>query len=172
MSEVGSSVRPLAGPVARDLGADVRGPIGGFRAIVIAGCGLLSLLPPRHPSALLVLLVLGLGAWVAYRWPATERGWPYLGAVLAAAAVPVTGGARSPLLPYLLAPGLSMGLRGGPYDVLVMSGTLWLSDRWRRSARRSGATRARRRGHAVGTAVVGTRDGRGLGPPARAGTRG
>ena len=125
MSEVGSSVRPLAGPVARDLGADVRGPIGGFRSIVIAGCGLLSLLPPRHPSALLVLLVLGLGAWVAYRWPATERGWPYVGAVLAAAAVPVTGGARSPLLPYLLAPGLSMGLRGGPYDVLVMSGTLF-----------------------------------------------
>ena len=112
------------GPVPPILREHLRGPVGGFRALLIALCGLLSLLPPRHPQALVVLLLLGLGAWAAYRRPELDRWWPYVGAVLSAAAVPFTGGARSPLLPGLLGPGLSMGLRGGPYDVVVMGGVL------------------------------------------------
>ena len=79
------------------------------------------MLPPRHPEALLVLLVLALGAWLAYRVARIDRAWPYVGVLLSAGTVPLTGGARSALLPYLLAPGLSLGLTGGVPQLVLAS---------------------------------------------------
>jgi len=112
---------PVAAPSALP-GADQRAPVAGFRAAMITVCALLSVVPPRHPSALVVLLVLLAGAWAAYRTPRFSRVWPYLGAVLAAGAACRTGGARSPLLPYLLAPGLSLGLVGTQREVILGAG--------------------------------------------------
>lgn len=69
------------------------------------------------PTALLAALVL-----VANR---AERERRYLlpvtvvEAVIAGAAVCLTGGPRSPMLPYLLAPGVAMGLTGARIDVLL-----------------------------------------------------
>ncbi len=113
---------PVAAPSALP-GADQRAPVAGFRAAMITVCALLSVVPPRHPSALVVLLVLLAGAWVAYRTPRFSRVWPYVGAVLAAGMVGLTGGARSPLLPYLLAPGLALGL-AGPLPSLFVQCTI------------------------------------------------
>jgi signal transduction histidine kinase len=73
---------------------------------------------------LLVLLPLAVGAWVAYRCSAASRAWPHVGSVLAAGSVPWTGGEHSPLLPYLLAAGFTLGLEGGPGQlVLALGGT-------------------------------------------------
>lgn len=69
-----------------------------------------------------MLLPLGVGAWLAYRSPRFAGGWAYAAAVVAAAAVPVTGGDASPLLPYLLAPGLALGLTRGPRELLAALG--------------------------------------------------
>lgn len=65
--------------------------------------------------------MVALGTWLAYRLEPVARVWPYLGTLLAAGAVPWTGGARSALLPYLLAPGLALGLTAGPL-ALVLAG--------------------------------------------------
>lgn len=83
---------------------------------------MLSALPPRHPEALLVLLVLALGAWLAYRVQRFARAWAYLGGFIAAAGVPWTGGSHSALLPYLLAPGLALGLTAGPLQLVLACG--------------------------------------------------
>ena len=124
----GESIRPPGEPVKTptapggDPNQQQRAPIALFRACLIAVCAVLSVLPPQHPSALAVLLPLAVGAWVAYRFPRTSAAWLYVAAVLASASVPPTGGARSPLLPYLLSPGLSLGLVGTPVDVVVIVG--------------------------------------------------
>lgn len=68
-----------------------------------------------------MLLGLALGAWLAYRVPHFERLWPYLGAFSAAGGVAWTGGGRSALLPYLLAPGLSLGLTAGALQLAIAS---------------------------------------------------
>ncbi len=91
---------------------------------MIAVCGLLSVLPPHHVKALVVLLVLGVGAWMAYRYPRFAVPWGYAAAVLAAGAVPWTGAARSPLLPYLLAPGLAFGLGYGVRQLALVTALL------------------------------------------------
>ena len=89
---------------------------------MIAVCGLLSVLPPHHTNALVVLLVLGIGAWAAYRYHQVATWWVYAAAMITSLAVPWTGGARSPLLPYLLAPGLTLGLGGGLRLLFVVLG--------------------------------------------------
>ena len=99
-----------------------RGPVAGFCAALIGLCALLSIVPPRHPGALVVLAALAIGGRGAYAVPRWGRTWPYASAVLTAAAAALTGGARSPLLPYLLAPGLSIGLVAGRVQVVVVSG--------------------------------------------------
>jgi signal transduction histidine kinase len=108
-----TSATPAAG--------DPRAPVAVFRAALIAVCALLSVLPPHHVKALVVLLLLAVGAWAAYRYRQVSPWWVYASAVLASGGVPWTGGARSPLLPYLLAPGLALGLgRDLPRLALVL----------------------------------------------------
>lgn len=80
---------------------------------------------------LLVLLPFGVAALFLYRLAMstpTRLSVAYLEAAVAGAAVPLTGGATSPLLPYLLAPGLAIGLLKGPRTVVqggVLAG-VWL----------------------------------------------
>lgn len=69
-----------------------------------------------------MLLVLGLGAWAAYRSVRVASFWAYAGALVAAVAVPWTGGSESPLLPYLLAPGLTLGLTRGARELFLCAG--------------------------------------------------
>lgn len=82
---------------------------------------MLAALPDSHHTALGVLLGLGVGAFITHRlrlpFPA-RIGMAYGEATLVALAVSLTGGATSPLLPYLLAPGLALGLLSGPRAVL------------------------------------------------------
>ncbi len=71
------------------------------------------------PTALLAALVL-----VANRAERERRHVlpiTVVEAVIAGAAVCLTGGPRSPMLPYLLAPGVAMGLTGARVDVLLAS---------------------------------------------------
>ncbi len=101
---------------------DSRASASVFQAALIAVCGLLSVLPPHHTNALVVLLLLGIGAWAAYRYKQVAMWWVYAAALITSLAVPWTGGARSPLLPYLLAPGLTLGLGGGLRLLFVVLG--------------------------------------------------
>lgn len=92
-----------------------------FRASLITICGLLSVSPAGEPGALLVLLPLALGAWAAYRSVTFANTWPFVAGTMCACAIPFTGGGRSPLLPYLLASGLTLGLTHGIKELLAIS---------------------------------------------------
>lgn len=101
---------------------ELRGPLGVFRASLIAVCGLLSVAPRVDPTGLFVLLPLSVGALAAYRSAEFARVWPYVAAPACAAAVPFTGGGHSGLLPYLMASALTLGLTRGVPDLLLVSG--------------------------------------------------
>ncbi|MCA1710640.1 MAG: histidine kinase [Actinobacteria bacterium] len=82
---------------------------------------MLASLPGNDHGALVALAGLALLAWVIYRAPlaVSIRIWIACAeTVVAAAAVVTNGGASSPLLPYLLAPGLALGLLAGPFAAL------------------------------------------------------
>jgi hypothetical protein len=110
-------------PVGRQV-STLRAPLGVFRAVLIGVCALLSVGPSGEPRALLVLLPLAVGALLAYRSERFAQVWPYVGALLAASGVPFTGGGRSPLLPYLMASALTLGLTRGGRDLLQVSGAV------------------------------------------------
>jgi signal transduction histidine kinase len=93
-----------------------------FRLALCVVSTLLSLLPPHHVEALPVVVLLASGALASRRWPSVARTWPYVEALLAAAAVPWTGSDTSPLLPYLLAPGVALGIRRHPRELVLFAG--------------------------------------------------
>jgi signal transduction histidine kinase len=101
---------------------ELRGPVAVFRAALLAVCTLLGVPSPQHPQVLFVLLPLAVGGCIAYLSPGFERAWPYVGAVLAAAAIPWTGGAQSPVLPYMLAAGLTLGVSRGRRQLVLAAG--------------------------------------------------
>jgi hypothetical protein len=93
-----------------------------LRASLIAACGLLSLALPAPPGRVAAALgVLSLGAAAAYLSNRTSRTGCWVEAAVVAAAIPWTGGEHSPLLPYLLAPGLVLGMTVGVLDLLLAS---------------------------------------------------
>jgi signal transduction histidine kinase len=85
--------------------------------VLLLLCLILAVLPDGLKTAALGrLVVLAVAAsvisWFAWRGsPATSAA--LLEAVFTGALIPASGGAESPLLPYLLAPGLVLGLVGG-----------------------------------------------------------
>jgi signal transduction histidine kinase len=101
--------------------ADLRSPIAAFRAILIGVCAVLASLPDGQHRALLTLAGLGVLTWVVYHAPLSDERRTqvaYAEAVLAGIAIVASGGDTSPLLPYLLCPGLALGLLAGPRAVL------------------------------------------------------
>ncbi|MCU1621387.1 MAG: putative signal transduction histidine kinase [Frankiales bacterium] len=100
----------------------LRGPFALLRFTLLAVCALLAGVKPQHVEALPVIAGLAAGTLVTYRWPRLEVGFPYLGALVAAVSIPVTGGGRSPLLPYLLSPGLILGFTRGVRGPLLAGG--------------------------------------------------
>jgi signal transduction histidine kinase len=93
-------------------------PVAAFRGVLLLLCVVLAVLPDGvNTQALGRAVVLAVAAAViAWRVdPRAPGAVPVtlLEAVLAGATIPATGGAESPLLPYLLAPGLALGLAGG-----------------------------------------------------------
>lgn len=91
----------------------LRGPFALLRGILLLVCLLLSLVAPRHLEALPFVAALAVGSTVAYFSPTVEKYFAFVGLLIAAAAVPITGDGRSPMLPYLLAPGLVLALTRG-----------------------------------------------------------
>lgn len=104
--------------------ADLRSPLAMFQVVLLTTCALLSATPGRQLGAMVLLLPLSLGCWAAYRLPRLALVWPVTGALIAAAGVPWTGGASSPLLPYLLTTGLAVGLTGGVYALVLAEGAI------------------------------------------------
>jgi signal transduction histidine kinase len=81
----------------------------------------LASLPGNDHRALLTCAGFGMLALVCFKAPfgmATRVWISYAETALAAVAVVASEGARSPLLPYLLAPGLALGLLAGPFAAL------------------------------------------------------
>ena len=84
-------------------------------------CGVLAALPDADHSAVVPLGGFAIATWIVYRSPMSTRGgiWiAYVEAVAAAVTILATGEAESPVLPYLLSPGLAMGLLAGPRAVV------------------------------------------------------
>jgi hypothetical protein len=81
-----------------------------------------------------VLSVLATGAWAARVFERTSQVWTCAEAAVVATAIPWTGGGHSALLPYLLAPGLALGVTAGLLDLLLaaclavsaFAGSAWL----------------------------------------------
>ena len=105
---------------------DPRVPTAAFRAALLGICAVLASLPAAEHRALVPLAALGLAGWAVLR---VRRLRPFQTQVayVEAAAVGVSiawsGGPQSALLPYLLAPGLGLGLLRGPWAV-VRAGAL------------------------------------------------
>ena len=91
----------------------LRGPFALLRAILLLVCLLLAWVSPRHLEALPFIGGLAVAAVFAYVSPAFERYFAFLGLMTASVAIPLTGGGSSPMLPYLLAPGLTLALTRG-----------------------------------------------------------
>ena len=115
-------------PAARDLPrsgrrAPSRGsPATAFRATLLVLCSVLSVVADSRTFAALPIALLAAYAIAAERFEPIRRRpvvWTVLEAVAAGAAVALTGGALSPMLPYLLAPGLALGLAGTTVHVVL-----------------------------------------------------
>jgi signal transduction histidine kinase len=90
--------------------AGARDLVALFTLAVLSLCALLSVLPPRQPAVLFVVLGLALTGWAAYRNDRAAAVWPLLVLVTVPLAVPWTGEEQSPLLPALLCGGIMLGL--------------------------------------------------------------
>lgn len=95
----------------------LRRPLAMFRAVLLALCLLLAVLPNGfNATAVARIGVLGLAAgvitWLGWRGTAAAPA-ALLESVMTGAFISGSGGSTSPLLPYLLAPGLVLGLSGG-----------------------------------------------------------
>jgi signal transduction histidine kinase len=98
-------------------------PVAAFRAVLLALCTLLAVVPDGvNAPALARLGVLafvgGAVSWLTWR-RAVGVSVALLEAVVTGALISGSGGSTSPLLPYLLAPGLALGLAGGWSAVVV-----------------------------------------------------
>ncbi|TAL16911.1 MAG: hypothetical protein EPN99_12285 [Frankiales bacterium] len=97
-------------------------PATAFRVTLLVLCSVLSVLSDERTFAALPIALLAAFAFASER-VAPVRRHPVLAAIAEAlfigATVAVTGGAQSPMLPYLLAPGLAMGLSGTWRQVVV-----------------------------------------------------
>ena len=105
-------------------GRAVGSPATAFRIALLVLCSALSVLADRRTTTALWIALFAAFAVAAERVPAVRRR-PVLAAVLeaafAGAAVAGTAGSESPMLPYLLAPGLAMGLAGTARDVCLVA---------------------------------------------------
>ena len=124
---------------------ELRVPVAAFRGALLVLCGLLSILATSRTYAALPIALLGCLVVAAERVTAARRHPVALGcveAVVAALSVIGTGGSLSPMLPYLLAPPVCVGLIVGVRPVVAVTvlaaGTLlagrliptpWLSSR-------------------------------------------
>lgn len=90
-------------------------PATAFRATLLVLCSALSAFSAQRTYSAVPIAVLAAFAVAAERVPAIRRH-PAVAMIAEASgtglAVALTGGAQSPMLPYLLAPGLAMGLAG------------------------------------------------------------
>jgi signal transduction histidine kinase len=93
-----------------------------LRTVLVAVCVLLAVVEPRHPAALPFIAGLAVAAAVVFAFPRLDPYFPILGILVVGVGVPYTGSAHSPLLPYLLAPGLTVGLTRGLRDLLYAVG--------------------------------------------------
>src|SRR4051794_28485221 len=99
--------------------APLRGPFALFRGALLLVCALLAVVKPQHLEAFPFIIGLGGVTVLAFAAPRLELLFPYVGALVAATAVPITGGTHSPLFPYLPAPGLTLGFTRGVRSLLV-----------------------------------------------------
>jgi signal transduction histidine kinase len=113
--------QPVVSPGPDDVSLSLRTPLAAFRTLLVAICALLASLPSADHRALFPLAGLAVLSGVLFRINAKDRVQlpvAYAVMMLTGLAVAVTGGARSPMLPYFLAPGLALGLLAGPRSVL------------------------------------------------------
>lgn len=92
--------------------------------VLLVLCSLLSTLGDTRTFAALPVAVLAAYALAADRAPLVRRHPVVAGAVeatIGGLSVALTGGSDSPMLPYLLAPGLVVGLAGGVREVVLVS---------------------------------------------------
>lgn len=95
-----------------------------FRAVLLVLCSALSALADQRTYAALPIALLAVLALANERSAVLARrqlSAAMAEAFLVGAAVSLTGGARSPMLPYLLAPGLAIGLTGAWRHVALSS---------------------------------------------------
>lgn len=100
---------------------ELRSPVAAFRTILIAVCAVLSSVPGAQHIALFPLAGLAVMMWVLLHLRISNvqlTRAAYGEAAIAGVAIACTGGTESPLLPYLLAPGLALGVSSGPRAVL------------------------------------------------------
>ena len=106
-----------AGPRSPASPGALRQPVAAFRAVLLLLCAVLALLSDVVNTAALARIgVLAVVAVVITRFAWRRRAALPAGlleAVLTGAFVDSSGGTTSPLLPYLLAPGLALGLASG-----------------------------------------------------------
>lgn len=95
----------------------LRRPLALFRAVLLGLCLLLALVAngvngPAVARIGVLALAAGVITWLGWRGTAAAPA-ALLEAVMTGAFIAGSGGSTSPLLPYLLAPGLALGLTGG-----------------------------------------------------------
>lgn len=103
-----------------------RDPVTAWRGAVLVLCGLLSVLAASRTYAALPIALLGALALVGARSERARAAPLALGlaeAAVAGASVVLTGGSRSPLLPYLLVPPVCVVSSRGVRGALLLSGT-------------------------------------------------
>ena len=110
---------------------ELRVPVAAFRGALLVLCGVLSILATSRTYAALPIALLGCLVIAAERVTAARRHPVALGlveTVVAALSVIGTGGSLSPMLPYLLAPpvcvGLVVGARAVGAVTVLAAGTL------------------------------------------------
>jgi signal transduction histidine kinase len=90
--------------------------VGAVRLLVLVVATLLAVVSDRPVRVLAWLLPAAMAGGLAVSQRSTGWLWRWATAIevtLAAASIPVTGGSRSPMLPYLLGPLFGIGFRGG-----------------------------------------------------------
>lgn len=98
---------------------------GLLRTALLLLVALLALVQQRSTTALVAVLALAaFGVLASWRPPPRRLGWLAVSAevITCCVAVAPTGGSRSPLLPYLLAPALVTGLAAGARAAILVSG--------------------------------------------------
>jgi signal transduction histidine kinase len=105
--------------------AGLRLPVAAFRGVLLLLAAVLSVLPEGVNTAALtrvglLAVVVAVITWRSWRGQAAVVSG-LLEAAITGAFVAGSGGSTSPLLPYLLAPGLALGLAGG-FRVAVLGG--------------------------------------------------